>query len=64
MGREHLAQVLRVYVQHYKQHRPHRALGLEVPDPPTELNAAKDREGKVRRRDLFGGLLHEHRRAA
>jgi hypothetical protein len=33
-------------------------LGLEAPGSPTELNAAKDRQGKVRRRDLFGGLLH------
>jgi putative transposase len=64
MGRGHLEQVLRVYVQHYNRHRPHRALGLEAPDPPTELNVAKDRQGKVRRRDLFGGLLHEYWRAA
>ena len=64
VGRGHLEQVLRVYVQHYNRHRPHRALGLEAPDPPTELNDAKDRQGKVRRRDLFGGLLHEYRRAA
>jgi hypothetical protein len=64
MGRGHLAQVLRIYVQHYNQHRPHRALGLEAPDPPTELNVAKDRQGKVCRRDLLGGLLHEYQRAA
>ncbi len=64
VGQGHLAQVLRAYVQHYNQHRPHRALGLEAPDPPTELNAAKDRQGKVCRRDLLGGLLHEYRRAA
>jgi hypothetical protein len=30
-----LGQVLRVYVQHYNRHRPHRALGLESPDPAT-----------------------------
>jgi putative transposase len=64
MGRGHLAQVLRGYVQHYNQHRPHRALGLEAPDPPTELNVAKDRQGKVCRRNLLGGLLHEYQRAA
>jgi putative transposase len=64
VGRDHLEQVLRVYVQHYNRHRPHRALGLEAPDPPTELNAAKDQQGKVCRRDLLGGLLHEYRRAA
>jgi putative transposase len=65
VGRDHLEQVLRVYVQHYNQHRPHRTLSLEAPDPPTGLSvAAKDRQGKVHRRDLLGGLLHEYRRAA
>jgi hypothetical protein len=49
VGLGHLEQILRVYVQHYNRHRPHRALGLETPDPPTELHAAKDRQGKVRR---------------
>jgi integrase-like protein len=33
VSRRHLAQVLRVYVGHYNAHRPHRALGLEPPDP-------------------------------
>jgi putative transposase len=64
VGQGHLAQVLRVYVQHYDRHRPHRTLGLEAPDPPIELNAAKDQQGEVCRRDLLGGLLHEYRRAA
>jgi putative transposase len=27
VGRGHLEQVLRIYVQHYNAHRPHRALG-------------------------------------
>jgi Integrase core domain len=33
VGRGHLEQVLRIDVQHYNEHRPHRALGLEAPDP-------------------------------
>jgi putative transposase len=33
VGRGHLEQVLRVYVQHYNAHRPHRALCLEPPNP-------------------------------
>ena len=37
VGRGHLEQVLRIYVEHYNQHRPHRALGLEAPDPPAGL---------------------------
>jgi putative transposase len=64
VGHDHLEQVLGVYVEHDNQHRPHRALSLEAPDPPTELSvAATDRQGKVHRRDLLGGLLHEYRRA-
>ena len=38
VGRGHLEQVLRVYVQHYNGHRPHRALGLAAARPtrPTD----------------------------
>jgi putative transposase len=65
VGRGHLEQVLRIYVQHYNQHRPHRALSLEAPDPLTAVSVvARGRQGKVHRRDLLGSLLHEYRRAA
>jgi putative transposase len=64
-GRDHLEQVLRVYVGHYNRHRPHRALGLDAPDPPARLIAlGQDWSGRVRRRDLLGGLIHEYRQAA
>ena len=33
-SRGHLEQVLRIYVERYNGHRPHRALGLAAPDPP------------------------------
>jgi hypothetical protein len=33
IGRGHLEQALRIYVEHYNRHRPHRALGLEPPGP-------------------------------
>jgi hypothetical protein len=33
LGRGHLEQVLRIYIQHVNQHRPHRALGREPPGP-------------------------------
>jgi putative transposase len=65
VGRGHLEQVLRVYVEHYNRHRAHRALQLQAPDPATGLTIVdKGREGSVHRRDLLGGLLHEYRRAA
>jgi putative transposase len=65
VGRGHLEQILRVYVQHYNRHRPHRALGLRSPDPLARPAVrAEDNRSAVRRRDLLGGLLHEYRRAA
>ena len=65
VGRGHLEQVLRTYLQHYNRHRPHRALGLQPPEPPARLTIlGEDDQGVVHRRDLLGGLLHEYRQAA
>ena len=65
VGRGHLEQVLRIYVQHYNRHRPHRALLLQPPDPPAQLTILGEvDQGVVHRRDLLGGLLHEYRQAA
>jgi hypothetical protein len=65
LGRGHLERILRVYVRHYNQHRPQRALGLQPSDQPTGLTVdAEDHQGRVHRPDLLGGLLHEYRRAA
>ena len=65
VGRGHLEQVLRVYVEHYNRHRAHRALQLKAPDPAAGLTIVDEgREGGVHRRDLLGSLLHEDRRAA
>jgi putative transposase len=64
-GRDHLEEVLWVYVEHYNQHRPHRALGLQAPDQSSDPTLVRqDQRPRVRRRDLLGGLLHEYRRAA
>jgi putative transposase len=65
VGRGHLEQVLRVYVKHYNEHRPHRALEFEAPDRRARVAVAgRNQQGKVRRRELLGGLLHEYQRAA
>jgi putative transposase len=52
VGRGHLEQVLRVYVEHYNRHRPHRALLLKAPDhPANRIVAREEQEATVRRRD-------------
>jgi len=64
VGRRHLEHVLRIYVKHYSEHRPHRALGLATPDRPAGLAlVGGDQQGKVHRRDRLGGLIHEYHRA-
>ncbi len=67
LGRRQLEHVLRVYIRHFNEHRPHRALDLRAPDggrgpdpPPTATLCTQH----VRRRDLLGGLLHEYEAAA
>jgi putative transposase len=64
LGRRHLERVLRVYVAHYNQRRPHRALGLRSPDPPPDSAPLTSTHRAVRRRDLLGGLIHEYEPAA
>jgi len=65
VGRRHLEQVLGVYVEHYNRHRPHRALGRQAPESPAGLTVVgEDQQGRIRRHDLLGGLLHQYQRAA
>jgi putative transposase len=63
-GRRHLERVLRVYVSHYTEQRPHRGLDLATPAgmhaPPTGSPRGK----QVARKDVLGGLVHEYRWAA
>jgi putative transposase len=64
VGRGHLEQVLRLYLEHYNGHRPHRALQLESPDAPTGPIVISDNPRRVLRRDRLNGLLHEYHRQA
>jgi transposase InsO family protein len=59
-GERHLRQVLREYLRHYNEERPHRGLSLETPEP----RAARSRDGVVVRVDRLGGLIHEYHRTA
>ena len=65
VNRRHLERVLRVHVDHYNSHRPHRSLNL-APADPTARNVAVLRPSAavVKRRDRLGGLLHEYSLAA
>jgi putative transposase len=66
LNARHLERVLRVFIDHYNGHRPHRGLQLQPPDhrpSPTEP-AAAPQITSLKRRDRLGGLLHEYARAA
>jgi putative transposase len=64
-NRRHLRHVLREFVDHYNRHRPHRALGLEPPEPDQPRRPlATSRATAIRRHDRLGGLIHEYAIAA
>jgi len=67
LSESHLRSILRSWVGHYNQGRPHRALGPGVPVPPSEVapseQLSRQRIGErlaVRARSLLGGLHHEY----
>jgi putative transposase len=65
LGRRHLVRLLRAYVRHYNQQRPHRGLALAVPEPEArERGSPHVNPGEVRRRDVLGGLIHEYHEVA
>jgi len=62
VNRRHLERVLRIFVEHYNTHRPHRALELLPPqraEPPPTTTI-----GEIQRHDRLGGLIHEYCRDA
>jgi putative transposase len=66
VSEQHLRQVLTEYLRHYNTARPHRALGQLTPAqagtyPPEPVNLA---EHRIRRKQVLGGLTHEHYVAA
>jgi transposase InsO family protein len=69
LGRRHLERVVRVYAEHYNEHRPHRSLAQRPPlaKPPLAARAPSRKPlplDRLRRRDRLGGLLHEYELAA
>ena len=65
INRRHLERALRVFVDHYNSHRPHRSLNLKPPDPAArKLRVLHPPAAAVERRDRLGGLIHEYSLAA
>lgn len=62
VGRGHLERVLRQYVSHYNEQRPHRGIDLGV--PTGEVGAPAALSHGVCRHDVLGGLIHEYYPAA
>jgi transposase InsO family protein len=62
VGERHLATVLTEYTRHYNEHRPHRSLGQQPPNPPPQVvNLTAVR---VQRRPILSGLINEYSQAA
>jgi putative transposase len=62
VGRRHLERVLRDYVAHFNNERPHRSLDLIPPGGSTQARGSPS--SGVLRRDVLGGLIHEYYAAA
>ena len=60
-GERHLERILKEYVGHYNQQRPHRGLSLHTPEPRLASNRV---QGEIARVDRLSGLVHEYRRIA
>ena len=59
-GRRHLDRVLRVYVSHYMEQRPHRELGLATPCEGSPWPARQTERSRIDRSEVLGGLIHEY----
>ena len=64
LNQQHLQSVLDVFVTHYNEHRPHRALSLASPKPRRASVASATGELRVHRRNRFGGVVHKYVLAA
>ncbi|MCA1681287.1 MAG: integrase core domain-containing protein [Actinobacteria bacterium] len=65
VNRRQLEHVLRVYIDHYNRHRPHRALDLKPPTAARRLRLVSSQPpGRIHRRDRLGRLIHDYLAAA
>src|ERR687897_2584304 len=61
-GEQHLRRVLAEYTAHYNRRRPHRSLELRAPRPDAPVREPTG--GRIRRRQILGGLINEYEAAA
>ena len=64
LDRRHLERVLRVFVEHYNAHRPHRSLDLVPPEALGGERPVCSPSSDLTRRNRLGGLIHEYSYAA
>ena len=60
LNQAHLAYALRTYEQYFNEARPHQGIKQCIPCPPT----ARSTTGRLERRDMLGGVIHDYYRAA
>ena len=61
-GERHLTAVLAEYTRHYNEHRPHRALAQQPPNP--RLQPLGRAATKIQRRPILGAIINEYMQAA
>jgi putative transposase len=59
-SRRHLERVLTTYIRYYNRERPHRGLDVRVPENERVEMSPRASAARVCRRDVLGGLVHEH----
>jgi len=62
LNRRHLTYVLQAYETYFNTARPHQGIRQQIPDPPVTCRPGDT--GQVKRRDILGGMLHDHYRSA
>lgn len=60
LGRRHLQRVLREYVEHYNEERPHRGLAPETPRHNVPSSRSAKSDVTIHSRNRLGVLIHEY----
>ncbi len=56
----HLRRVVREYAEYFNHARPHQGINQQI--PAADMSSGGD--GRVRCRDVLGGIIHDYYRAA